>query len=162
MSLRFPSFAPRALLVIHIKLPVTNGTAKGGGRLISLFECSLPHVCVLLWACCQGNARAFFLLDRSAKALMWKCSPNAVILSDRNALLIVLPYFFTACGSVVLIDLWHCLNDRTVGVVLLTEESGRGGGDLLKKRRLSNRSFGRLGAVQVTVPSSVASSIVCH
>lgn len=61
MSMRFPSFVPRALLTTHIKLPVTNGTAKGGGRLISLFECSLPHVCVLLWACCQGNARAFSL-----------------------------------------------------------------------------------------------------
>ncbi|KAK2829276.1 hypothetical protein Q7C36_017266 [Tachysurus vachellii] len=44
---------------------------------------------------------------------------------------------------------------KSVGVVLLTEESGRGGGDLMKKRRLSNRSFGRLGAVQVTVSSSV-------
>lgn len=55
-------------------------------------------------------------------------------------------------------NLWHCFNDRTVGVVLLTEDSGRGGGDLMKKRRLSNRSFGRLGAVQVTVPSSVGLS----
>ncbi|KAK3553299.1 hypothetical protein QTP86_032746 [Hemibagrus guttatus] len=43
---------------------------------------------------------------------------------------------------------------KSVGVVLLTEESGRGGGDLMKKRRLSNRSFGRLGAVQVKMQSS--------
>ncbi|KAM9457155.1 BAH and coiled-coil domain-containing protein 1 isoform 3-T3 [Clarias gariepinus] len=51
---------------------------------------------------------------------------------------------------------------RTVGVVLLTEDSGRGGGDLIKKKRLSNRSFGRLGAVQVKMQSAQKTSLHEH
>ncbi|TSK87567.1 BAH and coiled-coil domain-containing protein 1 [Bagarius yarrelli] len=51
---------------------------------------------------------------------------------------------------------------KSMGVVVLTEESGRGGGDLIKKRRLSNRSFARLGAVQVKMQSSQKSSLHEH
>ncbi|XP_046722582.1 BAH and coiled-coil domain-containing protein 1 isoform X2 [Silurus meridionalis] len=53
---------------------------------------------------------------------------------------------------------------KSMGVVLnlLTEESGRGGGDLMKKRRLSNRGFGRLGAVQIKMQSNQKSSLHEH
>lgn len=107
--MRFPSLAPRALLVIHIKLPITNGTEMGGGRLISLFECSLPHVCVLLWACCQGKARAF-----SKKDAAWHWCGNAAQVLKHSVTVIYnfcifsmsMQVLLKTCGIVWMAGLW--------------------------------------------------------